>query len=211
MARVKKLFRERKRKKVEQRKVLCRKHRWSPCFSLGYSPFYYLNFLLYNSNKQFFLAVLWPARGKEKCHFGTWKTSRIWRRIIRTFLLAATSKYGPFRLTSASVEAAFLLPDKLLGLFKLLLECWASMAKSLFCLDESRCEPCTVKDRMKNWNSIQLCVFSNVHSNTWHLGWISNPCTQLISPTFNFIFNTHNLLLIKWENSQPPFMKLVRG
>lgn len=31
-------------------------------FSLfRYSPFYYLNFLLYNSNKQFFLAALWPT------------------------------------------------------------------------------------------------------------------------------------------------------
>lgn len=159
MARAKKLFTERKRKRVEQRKVLCRKHRWSPWFSLGYSPFYYLNFLLYNSNKQFFLAVLWPARGKEKRHCELWKTLRIWRKVIRTFLLAATSKYGPFRLTSASAEAAFLLPDKLLGLFKLLLECCVSMAKSLFCLDESRCEPCTVKDRMTElkFNSV-LCV-----------------------------------------------------
>lgn len=130
-------------------------------------------------------------------------------KIIHTFLLAATSKYGPFRLTSASFAAAataFLLADKLLGLFKLLLlECCVSMAKSLFCLDESRCEPCTVNDRWTKikFNRVSVCtaMFICTHGN-----WTSNPCThstQLISPTLNFVFNTHNLLLIKLENFQP--------
>lgn len=70
--------------------------------------------------------------------------------IIRTFLLAATSKYGPLLFTSllsaAVVTAVFLVAP--LGLFKLLLDaecgCLSSPAKSLlFCFDESRCEPCT--------------------------------------------------------------------
>lgn len=84
-----------------------------------------------------------------------------------TFLLEATSKYGPFRLASESTvvtvdaTATFLpLPTTPFGLFKLLL-----VDKSLLCLLESRCEPCTVTRRKKkNWMfmksdlNIQLCV-----------------------------------------------------
>jgi hypothetical protein len=69
-----------------------------------------------------------------------------------TFLLAATSKYGPLRLASESVVVAvdataifLLLPTTAFGLFKLLL-----VDKSLLCLLESRCEPCTANKNNKN-------------------------------------------------------------
>lgn len=108
-----------------------------------YSPFYYLNFLLYNSNKQFFLAAPWPEVKYLCWYISTHSRDQPTKCcIIHTFFEDCVSKYGPLLLVSLSV-ATFLLADELLGLFKLLP--FASMDKSLFCLVESRCDPCTVE------------------------------------------------------------------